>query len=106
LRFQNNSIRSSLAFAWDSNFDYDNKVVEKINQTEILVIVGYSFPFFNRVIDRKIIQSMSPTLKHVYVQDISPDNVLDSLTSIWPANHQMQPKVIRSVEQFYLPPQL
>jgi hypothetical protein len=106
LRFENNSIRSSLTFAWDGHSGYYDKVAEKIKGTEVLVIIGYSFPFFNRLIDRQMIHSMAPTLNHVFVQDPNPENVLDSLTSIWPTNHQRQPKVIRSKEQFYLPPLL
>jgi hypothetical protein len=106
LRFQGDSVRTSLAFAWDGYSDYYHKVAEKIKGTDVLVIIGYSFPFFNRLVDRQMIHSMAPMLNYVYVQDPNPENVLDSLTSIWPTGYQRLPKVIRSKDQFYLPPQL
>lgn len=47
-----------------------------MESTEILVIIGYSFPFFNRVADRYILE---PFLEHknktrkIYFQDPNPD---------------------------------
>lgn len=61
---------SSLSFAWEDFPDLNNKVYSSIGQTEVLVVIGYSFPFFNREIDRAIIGKMSH-LKKVYFQ--APD---------------------------------
>ena len=79
--------------------------VKKVRETEILVIIGYSIPFFNRAIDRRIIQEIASTVKRVYIQDTNPNNVLDSLTSLWPTEN-IPHKIINSVDQFYVPPQL
>jgi hypothetical protein len=106
-RLQNTRIRSSLSFAWDyGNDEFYNNIEAKLTGTEILIIIGYSMPFFNREIDRKLIRVMAPTINKVYVQDIYPENVLDSLTSLWPQDKTMPSKVINSVEQFYIPPQI
>lgn len=64
---------SSVSFAWE---DYNNgkpivnKAIEFTKNTEILVVIGYSFPFFNRKVDRDIIRGMK-NLKRVYFQ--APD---------------------------------
>lgn len=64
---------SSISFAWE---DYNNgkfivdKAIEFTKNTEILVVIGYSFPFFNRKVDRDIIRSMKD-LNKVYFQ--APD---------------------------------
>jgi hypothetical protein len=42
-----------------------------LENTTVLVVIGYTFPFFNREIDKKIIQyaNNNGTLKKIYVQD-------------------------------------
>lgn len=64
---------STISFAWE---DYRtgkfivNKAIEFTENTDILVVIGYSFPFFNRKVDRDIIRAMKK-LKRVYFQ--APD---------------------------------
>jgi hypothetical protein len=65
-------------FSWESDtsftnkyksYDYHIRAAEQIaRQTKYLVIVGYSFPVFNREIDQTIIDSMQK-LEKVYIQD-------------------------------------
>lgn len=68
-----NKLSSTISFAWE---DYDRGMVAISNaiaatkDTEILVVIGYSFPFFNRLVDRDIIRAMKG-LKKVYFQ--APD---------------------------------
>lgn len=67
------NIYSSLSFAWEPeqpDKSIVTKSIENTKDTVSLVIIGYSFPFFNREIDRKIIGSMT-NLKKVYLQ--APD---------------------------------
>lgn len=35
----------------------------------ILVVIGYSFPFYNREVDNKIFEVLKPTLRKIYFQD-------------------------------------
>jgi len=69
--------KSALSFAWEdeprtiySNVDIVSKAIQNTSMTNILVVVGYSFPLFNREVDRKIIGAMKD-LKKVYFQ--APD---------------------------------
>jgi hypothetical protein len=47
-------------------------------ETQILVIIGYSFPIFNRQTDKKIIDAMT-RLQKVYVQDLYPENIYTTI---------------------------
>jgi hypothetical protein len=73
-----NAGNTMLSFAWedDSNdnkrifieqrIEYARRIAEG---TEILVVVGYSFPFFNRRVDDMLIDAMRSTLTKIYYQD-------------------------------------
>ena len=50
-----------------------------VEKTDILIVIGYSFPFFNRKIDKFILDSMD-NLKKIYVQD--PENANDIIEKI------------------------
>jgi hypothetical protein len=75
--FQDNKNTPDMSFAWE-NFNEDSgfykNLKESIEETDILIVIGYSFPFFNRKIDKLILDSM-PKLKKIYVQD--PKNAAD-----------------------------
>lgn len=62
--------RLMLRFAWEMNDKITAafvKLGEVLVNCEALVVIGYSFPFFNRMIDREIIKPMK-SLKKIYVQ--------------------------------------
>ena len=68
-----NKTDTSLSFAWEGQNEPGsiiNTAINNTKNTEILVVIGYSFPFFNREVDRKVISAMT-NLKRVYFQ--SPD---------------------------------
>ncbi len=73
--------------------------------TSILVIIGYTFPFFNRAIDRKVIGAMTK-LDRVYIQDIEPEKVRDTFFSIRSDLPENKIKLIKNCDQFFLPPEL
>jgi hypothetical protein len=71
-------------FAWetDSTFTekyngYSNNILaaEKIaSEAAILVVIGYSFPVFNRQVDTQLFNLMT-NLKKVYIQDLNPEKI-------------------------------
>jgi hypothetical protein len=103
--YGNPKIYPLVNFAWESSHiqDYLAKAEEIAKLTSILVVIGYSFPFFNREIDRRIIRSMT-NLTKVYIQDINPESIIERLSSIITESKNIIP--IEDVEQFYLPPEL
>ncbi|WP_298341054.1 hypothetical protein [uncultured Algibacter sp.] len=72
----------NMSFSWE-NFNENQKFYsdlrKSIENTDILIVVGYSFPFFNRKIDEFILHSMD-NLKKIYVQD--PYNADDIISKI------------------------
>jgi hypothetical protein len=94
----------TLSFAWESN---DNPITKEslnhaksiMSQTDYLVIIGYSFPLFNREID---IDVFSKLKQHsiVYYQDINADiNYLNEITGI----SKNRIKIVNDVKNFVIP---
>lgn len=99
---------SHLSFAWETS-DKQKQLMEAIKQTtmdtESIVVIGYSFPYFNREIDRAIFASM-PNLKTVYIQDPHPDAVEPSLRAVLPEESKVKIEHQKDCTQFYLPKEL
>lgn len=102
---------SDLLFAWEKDkFDEMSKILYKqISDAKVLVIIGYTFPFFNREIDREIFSNM-PNLNKIYVQDPNADKVKVSLKSILPTekytNLLHDEDLVYETSNFFLPPEL
>lgn len=106
--YLDNIFYSSLSFAWEEELSKTSiiaKAIENTEDTVSLVVIGYSFPFFNREIDRKIIGGMNK-LKRVYFQ--APDaeimkerfqEIKDDLTGVELLNKY-------DVGRFFLPNEL
>jgi hypothetical protein len=72
---------TALNFAWETPTDFQhlynnyNKVKEYakeiMKQTDILVVIGYSFPLFNRSVDKELITAaiQNERLRKIYIQD-------------------------------------
>jgi hypothetical protein len=75
-------------FAWESNDEFQdkydghqnnlNEAIKIADNTDILVIIGYSFPDFNREVDAKLFENMQ-NLTKVYIQDINPQKVKSTI---------------------------
>lgn len=105
---RSSDIDNSLSFAWEENLDggeFMSLVSEETIDTEVLVVIGYSFPFFNREIDRAIIQSME-SLRRVYFQAPDADNLKERFQAIRDdiPIENLIPKY--DTEQFFLPNEL
>lgn len=75
-------------FAWEMNEKYVGfgnmikSILEVIKNTERLIIVGYSFPFFNAEIDRKILSACRP--REIIIQDLYPETIKERLIELVP----------------------
>lgn len=101
-------LHSHLSFAWET-FEKQKQLMEIIKQTtvdtESIVVIGYSFPYFNREIDRAIFAGM-PNLKTIYIQDPNPDAVEPSLRAVLPEESKVRIEHQKDCTQFYLPREL
>lgn len=110
--YTNDEIFPYLSFAWESPEISEEKLNPYIEGAEVLVVIGYSFPYVNRIIDRKIVQNM-PKLKKVYIQDPMAKDVRQSLVSAMSERQRelMQRgeigiQLLESTNQFFIPPEL
>jgi len=74
----------TLSFAWEEDYGKPKIIDLAVQDTKdavALVAIGYSFPSFNRDIDRKIINSMSK-LKSVYFQAPDADILIERFKAI------------------------
>lgn len=100
--------KTHLSFAWEDSANSENmkrSLSETLADTEQVVVIGYSFPFFNRTTDREIFNAM-PNLQKVYVQDINPGAVMQSMRAILPVDKKIEVVQIADCGQFYLPSEL
>lgn len=97
----------TIQYSWENNPLFDTVRTNALNatkETEILVIIGYSFPTFNRTLDKKLLQNMGH-LRKVFVQ--SPQNtikgVVQRFKSIYEFTSEIEIEEITSVDEFYIP---
>lgn len=97
-----------LSFAWEQA-EKQAKMMEYVKQvttdTISVVVIGYSFPFFNREIDREIIGSMH-NLKTIYIQDPNAEAINQSLRAVLPEGTNIKIEFRKNCDQFYLPNEL
>lgn len=97
-----------LSFAWEDSINQKNmmdSIGATVEDTQEVVVIGYSFPYFNREIDRHIFKMM-PHLNKVYIQDINPSAVIQSIEAVLPIGANIRPIPIVDCTQFYLPAEL
>jgi len=114
--YEDESTVCALSFAWEpeatreiSNSEVSNIVnvaIENSIKSEILIVIGYSFPNFNRDVDRAIIRSMDK-LKKVYIQ--APPNDVENIKirfrSILPDFDEKEIVLWPDCGQFLIPPE-
>lgn len=97
-----------LSFAFDDgdNSEMFDQIDNIIHRTDALVIIGYTFPFFNREVDRRILHYLNANAK-IYIQDINTEYVRQSLEAVL-SKEQRRTEIIeiKRTEQLYLPPEL
>lgn len=107
---------SLLSFAWETSKKKSDDIptirtaIEQIKEARILVVVGYTFPFFNRVVDKSLISSMD-YLNKIYIQDPRANEVMQNIDAVLPVNKKKPYEPVSIIpitncDQFYLPPEL
>jgi len=101
-----------LTFAWETSTESAQRMSKRIpfaknfaENTTILVVIGYSFPFFNREIDREIFAALksSGTLKKIYFQD--PCNDGSFLKGQFDLG-DIEINHVKEVDSFFIPKEL
>ncbi|PKA23869.1 hypothetical protein CH381_23630 [Leptospira sp. mixed culture ATI2-C-A1] len=100
--------QSGLRFAFErKNYLFDSIEISKkaISESNKIIVIGYSFPEFNREYDREILLSLKAN-KEIIIQD-TPESSLriaEIISSIY--SDQIPPKITikNNLEYFYIPP--
>ena len=112
---QKGRISDLLTFAWELTEKSNSRLdqAESIfKDTEILVVIGYSFPFFNREVDSRLFKSFlgnsyGPRNQKIYIQDPSiDDSQIRFLRERFNIGDFVSVTGLQSVNQFFLPPGL
>ncbi len=77
-----------------------------ISETDILVIIGYSFPFFNREIDREIFNALKAhdKFQKIFYQD--PYRTGEFLKNQFELSDKVEIKSIQNAENYFIPIEL
>lgn len=81
--FEDDTYTNTLSYAWEN--DKVEKVIEYTKErcadTEELIVIGYSFPYVNRDMDKAILLSMH-NLKRIYIQDPKHTDIIENIKAI------------------------
>lgn len=97
------SIKESIQYAWEEKDAQLGEAIKVMDETNVLIIIGYSFPSFNRKIDSqliKVFEKSNQSYKKVIYQD--PGANLDLVNSIFSDADNMV-KVMTNTDQFHIP---
>ena len=106
-----NKYETKLSFAWDSNSKQGDIDLNLYGKDIILVVIGYSFPFFNREVDSKIIAKLHNPSTHIlrklYIQ--APESSIEDIVGRAKRYQILQDCIIHkfekicTIDQFHLP---
>jgi len=100
--------KNLITFAWESTLIHKRIDIAKtiVKETDYLVIIGYSFPFFNRDIDKEVFESLkeSAKLKKIYYQD--PFRTGDFLREQFVLPPTIDIKHISDTQNYFIPNEL
>lgn len=103
-----NVVENELSYAWDvyqTDGDFKNDIKMQIKDTEKLVIIGYSFPYVNREMDRFLFDNM-PDLSSIVIQDQNYEAIKEKVGAICLSlSHQTHINYTHHKDlcQFYIP---
>ena len=97
---------TTLSYSWEKEGKeaMENQVLQRIMDTEILIVIGYSFPHVNRDLDTFIIENM-PRLQKVIIQDMNYTDVKERIEEMIPAYKRIPVAFEQktNLQQFYIP---
>lgn len=100
--------KNTLSYAWEEDESFIKKAITKTEHTDILVVIGYSFPYVNRSIDRKLLQSMK-NLKTIYIQNPNASEIKESIEATLLQEQCNNVEFIfkdKNLSQFFIPARL
>lgn len=108
--YGNDKLYPDLSFAWDESDSscFYKMLEQKIKDAITIVVIGYTFPYFNRETDRKIL-SMMGKLKRIIIQDPNAEAIVQSVEAALDDNHisnKVEIKTETHTNSFLIPREL
>ncbi len=102
LKSEGGSFHNSIKYAWEMDDERKNKIMSVLKETNVLVIIGYSFPAFNRKFDQALIKEFEKgtDYKRVIYQDPNANKDIVKSLFLKPENVQLEKE---NNKQFYIP---
>jgi hypothetical protein len=111
---KNENNNDTFSYAWEESKICNKSIryaIDIASNTEILVIIGYSFPFVNRLIDEKIFKGMV-RLKKIYIQDpfydINKESKIELFKSMFEIikKRKVEIEVVSDIREFFIPSEI
>jgi len=105
----NINFNNHIKYAWEHKFEdkFLQNVAEVMKRTEVLIIIGYSFPAFNRQIDQFLFSHLHPNkVKKIIYQDPNGTSELIENLFSYPAYFESKIEILnnfKDLNQFYIP---
>ncbi|OYU95641.1 MAG: hypothetical protein CFE21_10910 [Bacteroidetes bacterium B1(2017)] len=99
-------------FAWEEENSYApkfnghklilNNAKNVFKNAKVLIIVGYSFPYFNSGIDRELFEDCWP--EQIIIQDLEPEKIKNRLFELVPKFKLLSQKISNPIEIVFMEP--
>jgi len=102
---------SLINYAWDDNSSKLKEAKRIFEATDILVIIGYSFPTFNRSVDSELLAGLKNNFDKIVYQDPNASEELLELFHLKFKNNsgnittKSNFKILKETDQFHIPPE-
>ncbi len=106
----------SIQFAWENSINEDVILIQNIAKSKVInssniVVIGYSFPLYNRLVDLTFFNAQNLDRKKLFIQDLEADeitsNVLENfniqIESMFKGDFTTTIKPINNCNNFYVP---
>lgn len=93
-----------IKFAWEGDQTVGDIASEKINSSYSVIVIGYTFPLYNRLIDLKYFNQRTVSNCFLYIQDPDSDVLLQNIKdgfNIDLSNYHL--KTIKNCDSFFVP---
>lgn len=108
--YGHNTLKPDLSFAWDK--EYSSSIYEilgeKVRTAATLVVIGYTFPYFNRETDRKFL-SMMLNLRRIIIQDPNAESIVSNVEAVFHdhrLSNNIEIKIEKHTDSFLIPREL
>ena len=96
-----------IKFAWEKSELSHLIAKDKIDESKNIVIIGYTFPLYNRLVDLSYLEQSVISNRSIFVQDPKADTIRQNLLDYYQLNDndslERSLKAVKDCDSFYIP---